>query len=90
MRMTRPMRAAVKAARIEPSIGFHGLRHTYASLAVMNGAPLQVVAHNLGHSTTRMVEKHYGHLAPSYIAETIRKTAPRFGLARDNITRLGG
>lgn len=87
---TRPMRAAVKAARIEPSIGFHGLRHTYASLAVMNGAPLQVVAHNLGHSTTRMVEKHYGHLAPSYIAETIRKTAPRFGLARDNITRLGG
>lgn len=24
------------------------------------------VAKDLGHSDTRMVEKHYGHLAPSY------------------------
>jgi hypothetical protein len=27
---------------------------------VMHGAPLQVVARQLGHSDTRMVEKHYG------------------------------
>jgi hypothetical protein len=26
-----------------------------------------------------MVEKHYGHLAPSYIADAIRAGAPRFG-----------
>jgi hypothetical protein len=26
-----------------------------------------------------MVEKHYGHLAPSYITEAIRAGAPRFG-----------
>jgi hypothetical protein len=31
----------------------------------MNGVPLMVVAKNLGHADTRMVEKHYGHLAPS-------------------------
>jgi hypothetical protein len=37
-----------------------------------------VVAKNLGHTDTRMVEKHYGHLAPSYIAEAIRAGAPRF------------
>ena len=42
----------------------------------MNGAPLQVVAHNLGHSDTRMVEKHYVHLQPSYVADTIRAAAP--------------
>ena len=29
-----------------------------------------------------MVEKHYGHLAPSYIAEAIRVGAPRFTAAR--------
>lgn len=34
--------------------------HTYASLIVMNGVPLMVVARNLGHADTRMVEKHYG------------------------------
>jgi len=30
-----------------------------------------------------MVEKHYGHLAPSYIADAIRAGAPRFGTAKD-------
>src|SRR6516165_360984 len=54
----------------------HILRHTWASLAVMAGVPLMVVAKTLGHSDTRMVEKHYGHLAPSFITEAIRP-APR-------------
>jgi hypothetical protein len=44
----------------------------------MNGVPLLVVAKNLGHSDTHMVEKHYGHLSPSYIDEAIRAGAPRF------------
>jgi integrase len=76
----RPMAAACQRGRIEPTISFHGLRHTWASHAVMNGAPLFVVAKNLGHSDTRMVEKHYGHLAPSYVADAIRAAAPRFGI----------
>jgi hypothetical protein len=46
----------------------------------MNGTPLMVVAKNLGHADTRMVEKHYGHLAPSYVADAIRAGAPRFGI----------
>jgi integrase len=37
---------------------FHILRHTWASLAVMNGTPLLVVAKNLGHADTRVVEEH--------------------------------
>jgi hypothetical protein len=49
----------------------------------VNGVPLLVVAKNLGHSATRMVEKHYGHLAPSYIADAIRAGAPRFGIKPD-------
>ena len=49
----------------------------------MNGVPLLVVARNLGHTDTRMVEKHYGHLAPSYIADAIREGAPRFGFKPD-------
>jgi integrase len=79
----RPMREAVERAKIKPVIGFHGLRHTWASLAVMAGMPLMVVARNLGHADTRMVERHYGHLAPSYIADAIRKSAPRFGFKPD-------
>jgi integrase len=85
----RPMAEAVKRAKIRPAISFHGLRHTWASLSVMAGVPLLIVARNLGHADTRMVEKHYGHLAPSYIADAIRKGAPRFGfkLGRKDFSR---
>jgi len=79
----RPMAEAVTRARISPPISFHGLRHTWASLAVMNGMPLMVVAKNLGHSDTRMVEKHYGHLAESYVVDAIRSAAPQFGFKPD-------
>lgn len=74
----RPFKEACGRAKITPAITFHELRHTWASLAIMAGAPLMVVAQNLGHADTRMVEKHYGHLAQSYVADTIRATAPSF------------
>jgi integrase len=79
----RPMTEVCRGARIEPAAGFHILRHTAASHLVMSGVPLNVVAHNLGHADTRMTERHYSHLAPSYIAETIRKFAPTFGTPDD-------
>jgi len=85
----RPMAEACKNGKISPAIGFHGLRHTWASLAVMNGVPLMVVSKNLGHADTRMVEKHYGHLSPSFMADAIRAGAPRFGSVPDsNVARL--
>jgi integrase len=80
----RPMIEACDRAEIKPRISFHGLRHTWASLAIMNGVPLLVVAKNLGHTDTKMVERHYGHLAPSYVVDAIRKGAPRFGFKPDN------
>jgi hypothetical protein len=41
--------------------------------------PLMVVARNLGHADTRMVEMHYGHLKQDYVTKEIRKGAPKFG-----------
>jgi integrase len=79
----RPIAEACARAKIEPPASFHVLRHTWASLAVMAGAPLMVVARNLGHADTRMVERHYGHLAPSYIADAIRAAAPKFDIKPD-------
>jgi integrase len=78
-----PMREASTRAKIEPRVTFHGLRHTWASHAVMNGMPLMVVAKNLGHVDTRQVEKVYGHLAPSYIVDAIRAGAPKYSLKLD-------
>ena len=76
---TKLMRAACEAAGL-PHLGFHQLRHTYASWLVNKGVPLGVVAHQLGHSDTRMVERHYGHLAPSYVADTVRAAFPALGI----------
>jgi integrase len=83
----RPMLATCRHGKLK-QIGFHALRHTWASLSVMAGVPLMIVARNLGHADTRMVEKHYGHLAPSYIAEQIRAGAPRFNVVDRKITPL--
>jgi integrase len=76
----RPIIKASKRAKLDPPADFHSLRHTYASLCAMNGVPLMVVAKNLGHTDTRMCERHYSHLAPSYIADAIRAGAPTFGI----------
>jgi integrase len=85
----RPLKAACERAKILPPIDFHSLRHSWASLSIMAGAPLLVVAQNLGHADTRMVERHYGHLAQSYIADTIRRTAPTFGMSSaDNVVPI--
>jgi integrase len=68
--------AAMHRAGINPSVQasahtgdveravIHTLRHTFASRLVQAGVPLKEVAHLLGHSTSVMVEKVYGHLCP--------------------------
>lgn len=75
----RPLAAAAKAAKVEGAT-FHILRHTYGSALAMQGVPMSVIANALGHSSTRMTEKHYAHLSPSYVAETIRANLPKLGI----------
>jgi integrase len=82
------MRAASLKAKIKPAIGFHQLRHTFASLLVKSGTPMRYVADALGHATTAMTEKHYAHLAPSHVADVIRKNAPVFGFGKSNVVGL--
>lgn len=37
-----------------------------------------------------MTEKHYAHLAPSYVADTIRAHFPVIGIAAETtVTRIG-
>jgi integrase len=76
----RHMQDACKNAKIVPAIGFHILRHTYASRLAMNRVPLPVIADQLGHADSRMTEKHYAHLGQSYVAETIRQSFVPLGI----------
>jgi integrase len=76
----RLMNEACERAAIDPPIVFHELRHTYASILIMNAIPLIMIAENLGHKDTSMVVKHYGHLAPSFKKDMIRERGPKYGL----------
>jgi integrase len=85
----RPMVEACERAKIKPVISFHVLRHTHGSTLAMRGVPMGVIAEQLGHADTRMTEKHYAHLAPSYVADTIRARFPNLGITgKDSVTPL--
>jgi integrase len=80
-------RIAVRAANLPPGFSFHGLRHTYASQLIQAGAPLSVVADQLGHANTVSVSRTYGHIAPQIREAEVRqrffslKSAPNRKLA---------
>jgi integrase len=76
----RPLKAACHAARISPAVSFHILRHTYASRLARAGVPMAVIAAQLGHADLRMTTRHYAHLSPGYIADTVRAAFGSMGL----------
>jgi len=73
------MEAACEKAEIIPAISFHILRHTYASQLAMKSTPMPVIAAQLGHSDTRMTERHYAHIGQSYVSDMVRANLPSFG-----------
>ena len=79
----RPLEEACARAKIDPPATFHILRHTYASALAGRGVPMGVIAAQLGHADTRMTEKHYAHLAPNYVADTVRAALPPLGVSGD-------
>lgn len=78
----RFMAIACKAAKIA-KLTFHELRHTYASGLVNAGIAMAYVAEQLGHASTRMTEKHYGHLDRDALTKAIRTLAPKPGLGEE-------
>jgi integrase len=84
----RPLQRACAIAKIEPAVSFHVLRHTYGSMLALRGVPLQVIAEVLGHADMRSTSRHYAHLLPSYVADSIRAHLPSFGIESANITPL--
>jgi integrase len=53
-----------------PTIRFHDLRHTVATV-LLQDLPLKMVSELLGHSSVAITADHYGHVTPS-----MQKNAP--------------
>ena len=50
---------------------------------------MAVIAAQLGHKDAKITAKHYAHLSPGYVADTIRAAFGRLGLVPEsNITPL--
>ena len=45
---------------------FHMTRHTFATRCIEAGLDLLTIAHLLGHTSTRQVERTYGHILDKY------------------------
>jgi integrase len=64
-------KSVLTLGNIKTSIDFYSLRHHYISKLVAGGIPLFTVAKLAGHKSIKMIEEHYGHLAPNAAAEAL-------------------
>lgn len=79
---TRPMRQACEKSGINPPVGFHVLRHTYATLLLRTdgsqGVSIRYVAALIGDSVATC-EKHYGHVIQDDLRKEVARKLPSFG-----------
>lgn len=64
-----------------PNIGFHGFRHTHASLLLNSGIPYKELQHRLGHSQLSMTMDIYSHLSK----ENAKKAVSFYEMAMESI-----
>lgn len=62
-----------------PRVGLHGLRHTFATIALANGENPRVVADILGHSSVRVTLDIYSHVMPQSTRGAIDRIAEVVG-----------
>lgn len=68
--MQRPWRRIRKQAGLD-NVRIHDLRHTYVSNAVMNGVPITIVKHLVGHADIQTTMR-YAHLDDSPIRDAVQ------------------
>lgn len=65
-----PLYSACKRANVQ-RVGWHVLRHTFASHLAMRGVPIKAIQELLGHATIEMTMR-YAHLSPDVKREAVR------------------
>ena len=62
---TRVFKKMLKEAKIDSSFKYHDLRHTHATLLLLQGVNPKIVQERLGHTTINMTLDTYSHLLPN-------------------------
>jgi site-specific recombinase XerD len=76
-------RPAVAAAKVPHGVGFHALRHYYASLLISEGASVKTVQARLGHASAVETLNTYAHLWPDSEDQTRSAVDRILGAPRD-------
>jgi integrase len=85
---TRRFADALKRAGLSSDFSFHDLRHSYASMLIQAGVPIEVISDLLGHADTRITLRHYAHLVDSVRQDAVAKL-PSFGMEpATNVVKL--
>ncbi|HUI29358.1 MAG TPA: site-specific integrase [Candidatus Acidoferrales bacterium] len=71
-RLSKHFKKCVRAARLNPALRFHSLRHSFASWLVMKGVSLYEVQRLLGHSSPS-VTQIYAHLTNDTLSNAVEK-----------------
>ena len=69
--LRRIFNSIIKKAKV-PKIRYHDMRHTHATLLLLQGVNPKIVSERLGHADTRITLDTYSHLLPSMQKETAR------------------
>lgn len=85
----RPLIEACINGKITPPATFHDLRRTYGARMALRGVPMAVIAEALGHADERITRRHYAHLSPSHVADTVRAALTGMNIVQSsNVTKL--
>ena len=86
--MTHALKGACKRAALRP-MGWHSMRHTFASHLAMRNVPIRVIQELMGHATIQMTMR-YAHLSPCVTKSAVESLdTPRPQVAAKRQQRLG-
>ena len=54
-----------KKAKINKNIRIHDFRHSFASMCIFNGIPIEIISEYLGHESISTTLNTYAHLYPN-------------------------
>jgi integrase len=81
----RHWKRLLKLGGIDYRLDFYSLRHHFISKMVTSGVPMFTVARLAGHKSTRMIEDHYGHLAPDASVNPLALVAGDFSDSKKEV-----
>jgi integrase len=74
-RVSREFKRRQAQYGIDPQLNLHGLRHTWATLAMIAGVPPRVVQERMGHSDISTTLNIYSHVTPTMHEEAAETVA---------------